>query len=133
MTTTTEHKLTAKRVKDTGAKCMYKDEEITGLKPGEAPEGCVVAKGIMTTFGFHPGRLEEVREDVTEMLMELPPTFGEGQSFLNAAEDKVRRASQDCICECGTRYGDHPFSEEDISYDGYPYLHVLCNGDKVKL
>lgn len=48
-----------------------------------------------------------------------------------------RRASGDCVCAaCGKRYGDHPMDTENVSeIDGYPYpyLHILCNGDRVKL
>ena len=44
------------------------------------------------------------------------------------------RASQHCSCPvCGREYGAHPMDPTALSWDGYPVLHVLCNGDKVKL
>lgn len=55
---------------------------------------------------------------------------------LNADElcIRMRRASQDCICEsCGKRYGDHPLAEEALDFDDRPFLHMLCDGMIVKL
>jgi hypothetical protein len=44
------------------------------------------------------------------------------------------RASKDCICEaCGQEYWRHPFDFWELGYNGEPFLHVLCNGDRVKL
>lgn len=46
------------------------------------------------------------------------------------------RASGECICEdCGKLYRKHPdFTEpEGLSYDGRPFLKVLCDGTLVKL
>lgn len=36
-------------------------------------------------------------------------------------------------CEiCGKEYYDHK-PEMNLLYDGYPFLTVLCNGERVKL
>ena len=44
------------------------------------------------------------------------------------------RADHRCICdECGKDYGSHPYVEECPDDQGMPFLHVLCNGDIVKL
>ena len=44
------------------------------------------------------------------------------------------RADQHCICdECGEEYWRHPYAEECLDDQGMPFLHVLCNGDIVKL
>ena len=44
------------------------------------------------------------------------------------------RAAGDCICDyCGQIYIKHPLDHYEESYDGNYYLHVLCNGDRVKL
>ena len=43
------------------------------------------------------------------------------------------RACGQCLCECGYEYQLHPLDEVDVAYDGTPYMHVLCNGDRVKL
>jgi len=48
------------------------------------------------------------------------------------------RAGGDCECSvCGKLYYDHPYcaqfkNENGGAYDSY-YMHVLCNGDHVKL
>lgn len=44
------------------------------------------------------------------------------------------RAAGDCLCElCGWEFWRHPLDHWELSYDGHPFLHVLCNGDRVKL
>lgn len=51
-------------------------------------------------------------------------------------ENKDYRASGQCICpECGYEYYLHPedTAPERLSYDGNPFLIILCNGDRVKL
>jgi len=47
--------------------------------------------------------------------------------------DDFHRASGACVCECGFAYRDHPYSEDDVSFDGQLFLKVLCDGTKVKL
>lgn len=50
------------------------------------------------------------------------------------ARQSSYRASQACICDrCGKQYGDHPMDESELSWQNEPFLHVLCNGDRVKL
>jgi hypothetical protein len=44
------------------------------------------------------------------------------------------RASGSVTCtDCGKAYRDHPLDLSQVSYDGLPFLHVLCNGERVKL
>jgi len=44
------------------------------------------------------------------------------------------RASGDCICkQCGKKYEKHSFDLSYLDWDGYPYLHKLCDGTLVKL
>lgn len=44
------------------------------------------------------------------------------------------RASGDVVCEiCGRKYYDHPMDEEQLSYDGRPFLHIGCDGKRLKL
>jgi hypothetical protein len=44
------------------------------------------------------------------------------------------RACGQSICEvCGLEYFRHPFDFWEVGYDDNLYLHVLCNGDRVKL
>jgi len=83
-----EPKLTAKRVNDIFMDCLFTDEE---TKEGP-PKDYVKGEGIMNMFGFHPGRLESHREEIIELLKELPEQFrkdaGGGWSFLNACDDR---------------------------------------------
>lgn len=47
---------------------------------------------------------------------------------------EIIRASGDCICEiCGKEYRRHPDDMEELSYQGLPFLQVLCDGTRVKL
>lgn len=66
--------------------CLYKKKEMEGVDG--VPEDAVTVEGIVQKFGFHPGRLEEKRTKVAELLKALPHQFrrnGEGGwSFLNA-------------------------------------------------
>lgn len=53
---------------------------------------------------------------------------------LPAASGEDYRASKDCICgACGLEFWRHPLDFWELSYSGEPFLHVLCNGDRVKL
>lgn len=49
--------------------------------------------------------------------------------------EAVRRASGQCVCStCGRTYQDHPMDQEILSgIDGRPFLHLLCDGTRVKL
>jgi len=77
--------LDADRVKEIFGDCLFREGEDTSAHvPGE---------GIITlSFGFHLDRLEKHRNEIHDMLNELPDSFkatgGGGMSFLNACEDK---------------------------------------------
>ena len=44
------------------------------------------------------------------------------------------RASGDCTCPyCGKLYYDHPMDRENLDFNGDAFLHILCNGERVKL
>lgn len=68
---------------------LYKEGEII---EGQMPEETVLVVGISANFGFHPQRLESHRQEVKDMLEQLPDDFkkssGGGQSFLHMCEDK---------------------------------------------
>lgn len=79
-----ENVLTPENVKKVFTKCLFeKDEDMTNH---------VKAEGILHNAAFHPGRLEENRQMVHDMLSELPDGFkvsgGGGQSFLSACMNK---------------------------------------------
>jgi len=53
---------------------------------------------------------------------------------LNKHSGETYHASGNCECaECKELYYNHPLDHFELSFDGEPFLHVLCNGDRVKL
>lgn len=84
--------LTADRVEEILADCLFRDEEVEDLGREEIVARAVVAEGILNPFAFHPERLASHRDEVYEMLGELPDNYraskGGGWSFLNACDDK---------------------------------------------
>lgn len=76
--------LTSERVETILNACLFEE--------GEDTSNHVRADGIVRSAGFHPGRLEEHKDDIIELLAELPDAFqqssGGGMSFLNACFDK---------------------------------------------
>ncbi len=93
--------LTAERVEEIFKDCLYRNEEI---KDGKPPDGTVVIEGIVSKYGLHPSRLETHRQEVRQMLDELPDEFkigtGAGWSFLNM-----------CVRKDGVHWGEHPSME----------------------
>ena len=77
-------KLNAKRVEEVFLDCLFRDVEDTSEY--------IEASGITCRVGFNPQRLEGYREEIKEMLGELPETFkrsvGGGWSFLQACDDR---------------------------------------------
>lgn len=44
------------------------------------------------------------------------------------------RASGDCVCDrCGQKFLKHPLDWRVIGYGDRPFLHILCDGSRVKL
>lgn len=87
--------------------CLFKSEELPDDRT--PPDDAVMVKGVMRSFGFHPGRLETHRDQVRGWLEQLPHTFrediesggGGGWSFLNG-----------CMLENGEQWGEQPDVEE---------------------
>ena len=77
--------LTAERVSAVFTDCLFKDEELPAKEYIPAP-------GITSSVGFHPERVDGYKDEIAEMLAELPDGFqesgGSGMSFLNACDDK---------------------------------------------
>ena len=71
-----DEKLTPAAVEAIGKECLF--------ARGEPTDGHVVAEGIMTNMGFHPGRLAERRADILALLMELPEEFRASHSEVEA-------------------------------------------------
>ena len=82
----------AARVTEIFTDCLFKEGEDTSVH--------IKVEGIMSTFGFHPERLKTHKEEIIEMLRQLPDDFhqkiGGGMSFLNACNDKE-----------GVQWGEH--------------------------
>lgn len=80
--------LTAENVSTIVKYCLFDEgEPVDGYKQGE---------GVRLKMGFHPGRLQEKKDDILSMCRQLPGTFSEGDSFLNA-----------CITGNGDQWGEH--------------------------
>jgi hypothetical protein len=70
-------------------KCLFQDNELPAEnQEAWAKENGVIVQGLVRTFAFHKGRLEESRSVIREMISNLPDTFDEGWSFLNMCNDK---------------------------------------------
>src|SRR4030095_2083945 len=97
--------LSAKAVETIFVDCLFTKEEVALKGEKEPPENAVMVEGIMRTFGFHRERLEGHREDVKELLAQLPSEFqqgvGGGWSFLNA-----------CMTKDSKLWGEHIHMEE---------------------
>lgn len=87
-------KLTSKAVQDLAVKCANVGDDGDSVK----------VEGIMSSFLFSKSRLEEHKDEIVELLKELPEAFreseGGGWSFLMAAHDKR-----------GEHWGEHPSME----------------------
>lgn len=97
--------LTAANVTTIIEDCLFKDEELVN---GQPPKDAVLVEGIVKNFGFHPGRLAEHKDEILELLHQLPNEFqdmgtggGGGWSFLNA-----------CNTKDGVQWGEHNNMEE---------------------
>lgn len=77
--------------------CLFRD--------GEDQSTAVIAKGIVTNFGFHPKRLKAHHAEIVEELSSLPREFytngGGGWSFLNMCNDNN-----------GVQWGEHRNMEQ---------------------
>ena len=122
--------LTAERVETIFRDCLFKGEE--------DKSEFIPAYGIMTNVGFHPGRLEEHKEEIVQMLNELPIEFheagGKGMSFLNACDDRHGKQwtglhqRMEQLFQLGLAIGkvNYPLSREmwAILPGGMPYFMV---------
>lgn len=88
--------LSSKRVHEIFSDCLFKD--------GEPLEPRIEVAGIMSKLGLHPERTASHKQEIGEMLRELPSEFmrtgGGGWSFLNA-----------CMDRHGNHWAEHPTME----------------------
>jgi len=105
---------------------------------GEDTSDHVPAEGIMSTVGFHPGRLNAHAAEIAAMLLDLPDDFqadrGGGMSFLNACMDRHGRQwtgdhrTMDMLLQLGMAAGMArclmPRDMWDVLPGGMPYYAV---------
>jgi len=95
----------AEKLREVVEHICYTKEEV-GENPSyeDRPKDCVLVEGLVNNFIFHPGRLEEKRGDIKELLEMMPPEFfketGGGMSFLKLPFDKN-----------GNQWGEQPTAE----------------------
>lgn len=80
--------LSADNVENIFIDCLYND--------GEDTSDHILAEGVMLNAGFKPEKIEEHRQEIHNMLADLPDQFkestgGGGWSFLQACVDKNNR------------------------------------------
>lgn len=89
--------LTADNVRAVVKDCLFKDD----IPQEELMAKAVIVPGIMHKWGFVPEKLEEHKQEIIEMLSQLPDEFmqgkGGGMSFLNA-----------CVRKDGEQWAEHP-------------------------
>lgn len=83
------YRLDPNRVEEVFVDCLFKtDEELKNA----SEDNTILVDGIMTNAGFFKLRVESHREEIIQMLNQLPDQFkqskGGGWTFLNACEDK---------------------------------------------
>jgi hypothetical protein len=82
--TTDTNVLTSDHVEAVFVDCLFKD--------GEDTANHIVCEGIVQLVGLNPERVEKHRQEIHDMLAELPDPFrqsvGGGWSFLDACEDR---------------------------------------------
>lgn len=90
--------LTSENVRAIFLDCLFQKGELENN-----PE-IIEVEGIFSRFGFHPGRLRKHKDDILQLLMQLPTEFrrsiGEGWSFVNA-----------CSTSTGHQWGEHENAE----------------------
>lgn len=128
-------KLNAETVNKIFTDCLLKDEEIFDGIPILDP---VKVEGIINNFDFHPDRLESHRQEIIELLAELPEQFrkdsGGGWTFLNACNDKYgnqwaelhRDMEQLFVLGIGLKLCDYAMPRElwNILPSGMPYMVI---------
>lgn len=82
---------------------LYNNDEVVDDK---IPKGAVIVRGLIYTFGFYPERLDSHKEQIRQILDQMPRDFhytggGGGWSFLNL-----------CLDKDGNQWADHPTMEK---------------------
>lgn len=116
-----EAKLTTDNVSRIFLDCLFND--------GEDTSNHVKAEAVKLNVGFHPGRLESHKEEIKEILNELPDQFkkdsGGGWTFLNACvrsddEQWGDQSSVDQLVALGLATGQVAFLMERPLWPSFP-------------
>ena len=90
--------LTAKNVETIFLDCLFRQDEIEDAKPKPGLE-MVAVKGIIQSFGFNKVRVDLHKEEIRQLLSQLPEPFrediGGGWTFLNG-----------CVKQNGDQWGE---------------------------
>jgi hypothetical protein len=136
------YKLDSIRVEEVFVDCLFQTVE-ESINASE--NDTVLVDGIMTNVGFHKPRVESHREEIIQMLDQLPDQFklsskGKGWTFLNACEDKHGNlwtgdhAIVELLVIMGLAIGKvkYCFDREfwEILPGGVPYIQVLDENEK---
>lgn len=78
---------------------------LDSLEPRADPEKTIIAEGVVHTFGFNADKLATHKQEIIDLLNELPDNFkeevGGGWSFIQA-----------CVDKDGNHWGEHHSMEE---------------------
>lgn len=106
--------INSQRVEEIFLDCLFKD--------GEPTDKHVLAEGLTCTVGFHPQRLEDHKEEVKQILNNLPGPFfpveqggGGGWAFSNVVLDKNE-----------TQWTDFQLRAEQLLQLGIGMKMVMC-------
>lgn len=83
--------LTGENVEKIFLECLYKNEELPATQKDReefAKKHGVHAEGIQIKTVFNPTRINKYKDDVKDMVGQLPDTFDDGWSFLNMCVTK---------------------------------------------
>jgi hypothetical protein len=80
----------AKTVNELFMDCLYEEKDLPEDK--STPKDAVLAEGLTLNVGFHPEKLKSHRQEIIEVIKEMPDAFikgkGGGHTFLNLCEDR---------------------------------------------
>ena len=78
--------LTAANVQNVFFDCLFTEDEVKDLSPGQAPDDSVLVRGVTINAGLNKTRLAKHKDEIKELLSQLHDTFfynqGGGMSFL---------------------------------------------------
>lgn len=80
-------KLTSENVEMVFKDCLWSDAELEVLDREEIGQRSLKVRGVSVNIGFNPERIEKNKDNITNMLSQLPKEFKKGQSVLVASNN----------------------------------------------